>query len=107
MLESSITKHYNFKILIKDEYGFLISVLPRGESRRLAKFLLESNTFHIKSKALEMLSCKSFATLLFPSLPPTEKSSIAHSQINFPMFPTAPGCRSRGTAQQYGGERIV
>ena len=30
--------------------------------------LSESNTFHIKSKAIKMLSCKSFATLLDPPL---------------------------------------
>ena len=40
----------------------------RGGSRRVVKFLSESNTFHIKSNAIKMLSCKNFATLLDPSL---------------------------------------
>ena len=34
----------------------------RGGSRRVAKFLSESHTFHIKSKAIKMLSYKNFAT---------------------------------------------
>ena len=34
----------------------------------VAKFLAESNTLHIKSKAIKMLSCKNFATLLNPPL---------------------------------------
>ena len=38
--------------------------IHRGGSRRVAKFLSESNTFHIKSKAIKMLSCRNFATLL-------------------------------------------
>ena len=40
----------------------------RGGSRRVAKFLSESNTSHIKSKAIKMLSCKNFATHLDPPL---------------------------------------
>ena len=40
----------------------------RGGSRRVAKFLSESNTFHIKAKAIKILSCKNFATLLDPPL---------------------------------------
>ena len=32
----------------------------------VAKFLSESDTFHIKSKIIKMLSCKNFATLLDP-----------------------------------------
>ena len=35
----------------------------RGGSRRVAKSLSESNTFHIKSKAIKMFSCRNFATL--------------------------------------------
>ena len=34
----------------------------------LEEFLLESNTFHIKSKPIKILSCKDFATLLDPPL---------------------------------------
>ena len=41
----------------------------KGRSWRVAKFLSESySTFHIKSKAIKMLSCKNFATLLDPPL---------------------------------------
>ena len=36
----------------------------RRISRRVAKFLLEINTFHIKSKAIKILPCKNSATLL-------------------------------------------
>ena len=42
--------------------------ISRGGSRRVAKLLWESNTFHIKSKSIKMLSCKDFATLLDPLL---------------------------------------
>ena len=34
----------------------------------LEKFLSKSITFHIKSKATKMLSCKNFATLIDPPL---------------------------------------
>ena len=37
-------------------------VSSRGESRRVAKFIPESNTFHIKSKAIKILSCKNLAS---------------------------------------------
>ena len=37
----------------------------RGGSRRVAKILSESNTFHIKARAIKMLSCKNFATLIY------------------------------------------
>ena len=40
----------------------------RDASRRVTKFIYESNTFHIESKVIKMLSCKSFATLLDPPL---------------------------------------
>ena len=40
----------------------------RGGSRRVAKFLSGSNTFHSKSKAIKMLSCKNLSTLLDPPL---------------------------------------
>ena len=40
----------------------------RGRSRRVAKFISESHSFHIKSKAIKMLSCTNFATLLDPPL---------------------------------------
>ena len=36
----------------------------RGGSRRVAKFLSKSNTFHKKSKAIKMLTSNNFATLL-------------------------------------------
>ena len=36
---------------------------------KVAKYLSESNTFHIKSKAIKMHACKNFATLLDPPLP--------------------------------------
>ena len=36
----------------------------RGGSRRAKKILSKSNTFHGKAKAIKMLSCKKFATLL-------------------------------------------
>ena len=36
--------------------------MVRGGSRGLVKFVSESNTFNIKSKAIKMLSCKKFAT---------------------------------------------
>ena len=36
----------------------------RGGSRSIAKFLSDSNTFHIRSKAIKMLSSKNFFTLL-------------------------------------------
>ena len=57
---SKFLKHF-FKHFIK-------GVSVRGRSRRVAKFLLESNTFHIKSKAIKMLSCKNFTTLLVSPL---------------------------------------
>ena len=38
------------------------------KSRRVEKFVSESNTFHIKSKAITVLSCKNFATLHDPPL---------------------------------------
>ena len=56
------------------EYGVLFQVYInfqdnfRGGYRRVATFLSESNTFHIKSKAIKMLSCKRFATLPDPPL---------------------------------------
>ena len=40
----------------------------RGRSRRVAKFLSESNSFHIKWKAIKMLSCKNFVKFFDPSL---------------------------------------
>ena len=42
--------------------------LSRVGSKRVAKILSESNTFHINSKAIQMLSCKYFATFLDPPL---------------------------------------
>ena len=36
----------------------LICWFTRGGSRKVAKFRSESNTFHIKSKAIKMVSCK-------------------------------------------------
>ena len=51
-----------------------MSLQVRGGSRGVAKFLSESNTFHIKSKAIKMLSCKSIATLLDPPLQVAIKS---------------------------------
>ena len=46
----------------------LLSGGPSGGSGRGAKFLLESNTFHIRSKTIKMLSCRNFAPLLDPLL---------------------------------------
>ena len=40
----------------------------RGRSKRVAKFLSKSYTFHIKPKAIKMLYRKIFATLLEPPL---------------------------------------
>ena len=40
----------------------------RGGFRRVVKFLEESNSFHIKSKVIKMLSCKNVAALLDPPL---------------------------------------
>ena len=40
----------------------------RGGSRRVRKFLSESNSFHIKSQAIKMLSFKYFAIILDPPL---------------------------------------
>ena len=58
--------HYQWK---PEHYKFSVTyILVRGEFRRIAKFLLESNTFHIKSKAIKMLSYKKFATFLDLSL---------------------------------------
>ena len=51
-----------FKIDCKKE------IIVRGGSRGVAKFLSESNSFHIKSKAVKMLSCKDSSTLLDPPL---------------------------------------
>ena len=36
--------------------------------QKVAKFILESHTFHTKSKAIKILTCKNFATLLDPPL---------------------------------------
>ena len=52
----------------KNVFSLRGGVWFRGRFRGLSKFLSESNTFHIKSKAMKMLSCKNFATLLDPPL---------------------------------------
>ena len=68
--------------LLKEKYGILepfitscnnitiirLSTFCRSGSRRVAKFLSESNTFHIKSKSINMLSRKNVTTLLDPPL---------------------------------------
>ena len=46
----------------------LISIGYRGRSIRVATLISESNTFHIKSKAIKVLKAKNFATLLDPPL---------------------------------------
>ena len=58
----------------------------------VAKFLSESNTFHIKSKAIKMLSCKNFATLLDPPLKFQVKITNLEASVKFlvggPFFDT-------------------
>ena len=63
------------------ERYFLVSYIinDRGRLRKVAKFLQENNTFHIKSKVIKIL-CKGFAAILDPLLKELEaKPSKANS----------------------------
>ena len=59
-----MTKSFNITEVVLVEFFFNFETRIGSESGKIAKFLSESNTFHIKSKAIKMLSCKKFATLL-------------------------------------------
>ena len=60
-----------------------------GVSRRVAIFLPESKTFHIKSKEIKMLSCENFASLLDPPLPKLKsrkKEKEKHNKKNINYY---------------------
>ena len=91
VMVSTIIYYYSISLLnyilenthILNDLNFL-SVT--GRSRRVAKFLSESYTFHIKSKAFKMFSCKNFATFRVPPLLVTSVSMLFSLQHNFEIY---------------------